>query len=38
MNKIKRAWQFLCDFVFYKCEGFGFKEAFRLAGITRSKK
>lgn len=38
MNKIKRAWQFLCDFVFYKRERFTFKEAFRLASITLEKK
>lgn len=38
MQKIKRAWQFLCDFVFYKREGFSFKESFRLARITREKK
>ena len=38
MSKIKRAWQFVCDFVFYKGERFSFKEAFRLARITREKK
>ena len=38
MNKIKRAWRFVCDFIFYARERFSFKEAFRLASITRSKK